>query len=101
MDKLKEISIVLSEMSDPEIACSFLRALLTKDEIKMISSRWELSKMLACGLSQRKISKKLGLSLCKITRGSKELGKRNSALKRGLNVLKPAVISALWIWWAV
>lgn len=100
MDKLKEISSVLDKLKSPDDICSFLRALLTKDEIKMISSRWELSKMLEKGKSQREISKKLGLSLCKITRGSKELGKRNSALKRGLKVLKLSMHSTLWIWWA-
>ncbi|MBN1619989.1 transcriptional regulator [candidate division WOR-3 bacterium] len=100
MDKLNEISSVLNKLKSPDDICSFLRALLTKDEIRMISSRWELSKMLEKGESQRDISKKLGLSLCKITRGSKELGKRNSALKRGLKVLELTLNSTLWIWWA-
>ena len=51
-------------------------------ELKDIGSRWELVKRLDEGESQRKIAKDLHLSLCKITRGSKELKKKNAVLKR-------------------
>jgi TrpR family trp operon transcriptional repressor len=47
-----------------------------------ISSRWEIVKRLNKGISQRKIAKELHLSLCKITRGSKELKKLNSPMKK-------------------
>ncbi|MCK5735797.1 MAG: transcriptional regulator, partial [Spirochaetaceae bacterium] len=43
-----------------------------------ISSRWTLVRLIDRGMSQRNISKELGLSLCKITRGSRELKKENS-----------------------
>jgi TrpR family trp operon transcriptional repressor len=56
--------------------------MLTPNEIKRISSRWELVKLLNKGISQRRIAKVLHVSLCKITRGSKELKKENSALKK-------------------
>jgi TrpR family trp operon transcriptional repressor len=36
-------------------------------------------------MSQRKIAEELGMSLCKITRGSKELQKRDSAFKTVLD----------------
>ena len=38
-------------------------------------------KLLHDGMSQRKIADRLGLSLCKITRGSRELKKAHSPFK--------------------
>ncbi len=81
MDKIKEISEVLAFTDDPQVIENFLKSILTKYEIKEISSRWELVKLLRSGLSQRKISEKLGISLCKITRGSRELKKDKSVFK--------------------
>jgi len=85
MKKIKEIARVLAETKDEDIIENFLVSILTKKELDEISSRWELVKLLNIGLSQRKISEKLGLSLCKITRGSKELKKKYSAFKHMIN----------------
>ncbi|MBU1077493.1 MAG: trp operon repressor [Spirochaetes bacterium] len=82
MNKLKEISIILSEIDDEALIFKFFNSILTKNEVKNISLRWELVKLLDKGVSQRKIVKELNVSLCKITRGSKELKKKNSALKK-------------------
>ena len=75
MDRIDEIAAVLAESDDQAQIAEFLRSILTGSEVKEISSRWELVKLLNNGMSQRKISEKLGLSLCKITRGSRELKK--------------------------
>ena len=82
MNRLKEISTVLSKIKSDVLIHGFLKSILTKNEIKNISLRWELVKLLEKGVSQRKIVKELNISLCKITRGSKELKKRDSALKK-------------------
>ena len=79
MDKINEIAMVLGTVDDVDIISDFLRSLLTSSEMEAISSRWELVKLLDRGVSQRKISALLGLSLCKITRGSKELKKTPSS----------------------
>jgi TrpR family transcriptional regulator, trp operon repressor len=81
-DKLNEIAKALSKINDPSLIEEFLKSILTDNEVKDISSRWELVKLLDRGLSQRKIADKLKLSLCKITRGSKELKKENSAFRK-------------------
>ncbi len=86
MKKINEIARVLAITKDKKIIEKFLLSLLTKNEVEEISSRWELVKLLNSGLSQRKIANKLGLSLCKITRGSKELKKKSSAFKHMINV---------------
>ena len=38
------------------------------------------------GTTQREIARKYGMSLCKITRGSRELKKPNSAFRRMLDI---------------
>ena len=81
MNRLKEISRVLSKIDDESLIEKFLNSILTSKEVEEISSRWELVKLLDEGVSQRKVAETLGLSLCKITRGSRELKKKPSAFK--------------------
>ncbi len=87
MKSIKEISQVLSKIEDPAIIEEIFVSILTKSELKSISSRWELVKLLDKGLSQRKIAEDLKLSLCKITRGSKELKKKDSVLKKAIQLI--------------
>jgi TrpR family transcriptional regulator, trp operon repressor len=85
MDRLAELSRLFCESRDPGLVEQFLREILTPAEVHGISSRWELVKRLDAGESQRHIASELGLSLCKITRGSKELKKPESALRAMLD----------------
>ena len=85
MDKnISEICQYLAKTDDVNTIFKFLESLLTPKEIKTLSSRWQIVKLLDQGVPQRKIAKDLHLSLCKITRGSKELKKRNSILKKAV-----------------
>ncbi len=84
MRGISEIAAVLARLKDPELIAAFLRSLLTRRELEEVGGRWELVKLLARGDSQRAIARQLGMSLCKITRGSRELKKRNSAFARVL-----------------
>jgi TrpR family trp operon transcriptional repressor len=84
---IKEISELFAFSKDPKEIMNFFRSILTPKELKDIGSRWELVKKLDQGESQRKIAHDLHLSLCKITRGSKELKKKNAVLKRFLKKL--------------
>lgn len=88
MDKFKELSVSLAQIDDPPLIERFLKSILTPNEIEEISTRWALVQLLDQGMSQRNISKKLGLSLCKITRGSRELKKNNSAFKEVIEIYK-------------
>ncbi len=81
MDSIREIASVLASADDEKLVERFLKSILTKTELKEIALRWELVKLLYDGMSQRRISEKLGVSLCKITRGSRELKKKPSAFK--------------------
>lgn len=52
---------------------AFLRDLLTPAEYRDTALRWRIIKMLSQGVPQRDIAESLGVSLSKITRGSREL----------------------------
>jgi TrpR family trp operon transcriptional repressor len=75
---LNELSRALAQADDPVLIKAFLESLLTENEVSDISSRWTLVRLIERGMSQRTISRELGLSLCKITRGSRELKKEDS-----------------------
>ncbi|GHV75132.1 hypothetical protein AGMMS49940_24340 [Spirochaetia bacterium] len=62
--------------------------LLTPAETADVAARWALVKALDEGQPQREIAKNLGISLCEITRGSRELKKENSAFRRILEKVK-------------
>lgn len=81
MNPLTEFAQLLAGIDDPALVEEVLAALLTPSEAHDLSARWELVKRLDQGETQRQIAKELGLSLCKITRGSRELKKPDSALK--------------------
>jgi TrpR family trp operon transcriptional repressor len=81
-ENIGELSRTLSKLNDSELIESFLRCLLTPAETADIAARWALVKSLKQKIPQRKIAKDLGISLCKITRGSRELKKSNSAFER-------------------
>lgn len=82
MSGIPEIAFVLARVRDPKLVENFLASILTPREIREIARRWELVKLLDKGVSQRTVARRLAMSLCKITRGSRELKKRNSAFKR-------------------
>lgn len=88
MDRLDELARLFTEAADPDLVERFLRELLTPSEVHGLSTRWELVKRLDQGESQRHIASELGLSLCKITRGSRELKKTDSALRTMLDRVK-------------
>jgi TrpR family trp operon transcriptional repressor len=83
-ENLGELSRILAAIREPEFIEDFLRCLLTPAETADIAARWALVKALDGGRSQREIAKDLGVSLCKITRGSRELKKPASAFRRAL-----------------
>ena len=85
LDRLAELAALLHQSGDPDLVEQFLREILTPSEVQGISSRWELVKRLDGGQSQRAIASELGLSLCKITRRSRELKKPHSALRTMLD----------------
>ena len=87
-DTIKELSQLLSQIDDKDFIYEFLKCLLSKPELNAIASRWLIVKEIDKGTTQREIAKKFSMSLCKITRGSKELNKQDSAFRKMLEILK-------------
>jgi TrpR family trp operon transcriptional repressor len=70
---LGELAENLFNLKDSVQVLNLLRELHTEAELHNLSLRWRLLKMLHQGTPQRSIAENLGISLCKITRGSKLL----------------------------
>ena len=81
-----ELARVLSATRDETLVKAFLTSLLTPSERLDIAARWELVNRINLGETQRRVAQELGVSLCKITRGSKELKKPDSAFKAMLRL---------------
>jgi TrpR family trp operon transcriptional repressor len=87
---LGDLALTLAKTGDAVLIEDFLRCLLTPAESADIAARWALVKDLDAGLPQREIARNLGISLCKITRGSRELKKPASAFRRMLLLTEAA-----------
>lgn len=81
-----ELTRVLASTNDQGLIKAFLTSLLTPTERLDIAARWELVNRINLGETQRRVAQELGISLCKITRGSKELKKPDSPFKAMLRL---------------
>lgn len=71
---LRNLSAALADADNADQICGFLQGILTPPERARIALRWELVKLLqGGGVSQRRVGEILSVSLCKITRGAREL----------------------------
>ncbi len=73
MSQDDELFDVLSAITDKAEMAKFLDEILTPREIKDLHLRWKLLRMIEQKIPQREIASQLGISLCKITRGSRLL----------------------------
>jgi TrpR family trp operon transcriptional repressor len=87
-ENLGDLAQILAKTRDSALIEAFMRCLLTPAETADIAARWALVKALDKKIPQREIAKDLGISLCKITRGSRELKKPDSAFRRALGLLR-------------
>jgi TrpR family trp operon transcriptional repressor len=85
MPAFKEVIQVLTQITSQKDMEQFLDEILTENERKDISLRWELMKKINEGISQRTIASELGISLCRITRGSRVLKSKGSFIGKILN----------------
>ena len=88
IDAIAEICGLLAKIDDPTLINEFFGCLFTAAELKDFSNRWHLVKELDAGTTQREIARKYGMSLCNITRGSREMKKADSAFRKVLELLK-------------
>lgn len=81
---LRELAGVLNRMDTAAEVYEVLYALLTAREREKIALRWKLVELLENGMPQRAIAAALGVSLCKITRGSRELKYGPAAFRKAI-----------------
>lgn len=79
---LQELISVFTEIDSEEKMQKLFEELFTMKEKYDLALRWRLTKDLYTGHSQREIAQTLGISLCKITRGSKILKDDESVIKQ-------------------
>ena len=77
--KAKELMEVCSGITDVDEMYRLLNELMSESEMDDLVKRWKLMEELMAGKTQRTIAAELGVSLCKITRGSRVLRQKNSA----------------------
>ena len=82
---LAEVCALLADTNDARLIQDFFCCLFTPSELQDMVKRWLLVKEIDRGTTQREIARMFGMSLCKITRGSKELKKEGSAFRAMLD----------------
>jgi len=87
-ENLLELASALAAAGDALLVRDFFRRLLSPAEVADVASRWALVKALEQKTPQREIAKTLGISLCKITRGSKEMKNPSQAFQKMLTLAK-------------
>jgi len=69
----RELYDLFASVENTKEAEKLLGDILTPQELAQLAERWQLIQELTKGTPQRDISKKLGISISKITRGSRML----------------------------
>lgn len=81
----KQLVKIFTEIENEKTMEKFFKEIFTSRELDDLSLRWRLLSELHKNKTQRSIAKKYHISLCKITRGSKILKKKNSITKKILD----------------
>lgn len=84
----EELVKIFTDIKDEKFMKDFMECLFTPAERADFANRWTLVKEIDKGTTQREIAKQFNMSLCKITRGSKELNKADSAFRKVLEKYK-------------
>lgn len=84
-ESFNELCQIIADHNDKKFIYDFFNCLFTPGERSDFANRWLLVKEIYKGSTQREIAAKFNMSLCKITRGSKELNKEDSAFRKILD----------------
>lgn len=82
---LEDLMKIFSKTTDEDQMKKLFEEVFTPSERKDFALRWNLMKDLYRGIPQREIAANHGISLCKITRGSKILKQKDSYCRRILS----------------
>lgn len=85
----REVIEILSKISkDKQLLADFIRDILTPHEFENIAVRFQIVKRLAKGEHHQTIAEDLHLGVATVTRGSREMRKKEGGFRRALKILK-------------
>lgn len=85
----KEVVEVIHKIAKDKILLGdFVKEILTPREFENIGVRWQIVKRIAEGEHHQAIAESLHLGVATVTRGSREMRKKEGGLRRALKVLK-------------
>ncbi len=85
----REVIEVLAKISkDKQLLADFVRDILTPREFENVSVRWQIVKRLAKGEHHQSIAEDLHLGVATVTRGSREMRKKEGGFRKALKLIK-------------
>ena len=88
MQDLPELIKIITKISSEDEMSKLFEEIFTTKEKYDLALRWRLMKDLYNSVPQREIAHNLGISLCKITRGSKILKQEESICRNLISQLQ-------------
>ena len=85
---VRDLYNLFAQVENVQEAKLLLNDILTLQELESLAERWQLIQSLHSGKPQREISKDLGISISKITRGSRMLQYGSGGFKHFLKKAK-------------
>ncbi|MCE9548839.1 trp operon repressor [Candidatus Nomurabacteria bacterium] len=73
---------------DKQLLADFIRDILTPREFENLGVRWQIVKRLGKGEHHQAIAEELHLGVATVTRGSREMRKKEGGFRRVLKIVK-------------
>ena len=84
----KEIVEIIAKIAyDKQLLADFTKEILTPREFENIAVRWQIVKRLAKGEHHQSIAEDLHLGVATVTRGSREMRKKEGGFRRALKLV--------------
>jgi TrpR family trp operon transcriptional repressor len=86
--KRELVEVVYKIAKDKQSLADFIKDILTPREFENISVRWQIVKRIAKGEHHQSIAGDLHLGVATVTRGSREMRKKEGGLRKALKIMK-------------
>lgn len=86
--KKEVIEVIYKIAKNKELLADFIKDILTPREFDNIGVRWQIVKRLGAGEHHQAIAESLHLGVATVTRGSREMRKKEGGFRRTLKLLK-------------
>ncbi len=86
--KKEIIDVIFKVSKDKKLLGSFIKDILTPREFDNIGVRWQIVKRLAKGEHHTAIAEDLHLGVATVTRGSREMRKKDGGFRKALKLIK-------------